>query len=377
MKLSCTKENLHQGLAVVSHLSAKNANLPILNNVLLRADVGGVRLTATNLDLTVTCQVRGKVDQPGEYTLPSRLFSDYVSLLPDERVDLDLLDTALSVVCGASKTKINGMSSGEFPLVPQISGGTKFMIPVAALEIALSRTLFAVATSEARQVLTGVFMNFVGETKSLTVAATDSYRLGESVISLKGEVMGERRVIIPARTMAELRRIIGVLKDSAEMPAELEVELTDNQVAFRYGSAELLSRTLDGVYPPYQEIIPKHAKTEITVNRVAFMQAVKRTSLFSKAGLFDVRLEVKAGGNQVELSATDAGRGENSVAVDAEITGEDNIATLNYRYLLDGVGAIGSEKVVLKLIDAVSPCVVVPKEEAGQPYVYIVMPIRQ
>ncbi len=377
MKLSCTKENLNQGLSVVGHLSAKNANLPILNNVLLRADVGGLRLTATNLDITVTSQVRGKVDQPGEYTLPSRLFSDYVSLLPDERVDLDLLDTSLSVVCGSSKTKINGMPSGEFPLVPQITGGTKFMIPVAALETALSRTLFAVATSEARQVLTGAFMSFVGETKSLTVAATDSYRLGESTVGLKGEVMGERRVIIPARTLAELRRIIGVLKDSAEMPEELEVELTDSQVAFRYGSAEILSRTLDGVYPPYREIIPKHVKTEIVINRTAFIQAVRRTSLFSKAGLFDVRLGVKAGGKELNLSAADTGRGENTVAMDAEVIGEDNAVTLNYRYLLDGVGAMSSEKIVIKLIDGVNPCVVVPKEETGQPYLYIVMPIRQ
>jgi DNA polymerase III subunit beta len=377
VKLSCTKENLHQGLAVVSHLSTKNANLPILNNVLLRADVGGLRLTATNLDMTVTCQVRGKIDQPGEYTLPSRLISDYVALLPDERVDLDLLDTSLSIVCGSSKTKINGMPSGEFPLVPQITGGTKFMIPVAALETALSRTLFAVATSEARQVLTGVFLSFAGETKSLTVAATDSYRLGEAVVSLKGEVMGERRVIIPARTLSELRRIIGVLRDSAEMPDELEIELTDNQVAFRYGNAELSSRTLDGVYPDYKQIIPKTTKTEIVVNKAAFVQAVKRTSLFSKTGLFDVRLEVKAGSKELQLTATDAGRGENLVVMDAEVTGEDNVATLNYRYLLDGVSAMGSERVIIKLIDAVNPCVVVPQEEGGQPYVYIVMPIRQ
>lgn len=377
MKLSCTKENLHQGLAVVSHLSAKNANLPILNNVLLRADVGGLKLTATNLDLTVTCQVRGKVDQAGEYTLPSRLFSDYIGLLPDERVDLDLLDTSLAIVCGSSKTKINGMVAGEFPLVPSITGGTKFMIPVSALELALSRTLFAVATSEARQVLTGAFLNFEGASKSLTIAATDSYRLGESVVTLKGDVIGERRVIIPARTMAELRRIIGVLRDSAEMPDELEIELTDNQVAFRYGSAELLSRTLDGVYPPYKEIIPKTAKTEITVNRSTLAQAVRRTSLFSKAGLFDVRLEVKAGGHELELSAADAGRGENSVAVEAEVSGEGNIATLNYRYLLDGLGAMNAEKVIIKLIDAVNPCVLVPSAADSQPYVYIIMPIRQ
>jgi DNA polymerase-3 subunit beta len=161
------------------------------------------------------------------------------------------------------------------------------------------------------------------------------------------------------------------------MPEELEVELTDNQVAFRYGSAELLSRTLDGVYPPYKEIIPKVTKTEIVVNRTAFVQAVRRTSLFSKAGLFDVKLEVKSGGKELQMSATDAGRGENVVAMDAEITGEDNAVTLNYRYLLDGVGAMTSERVIVKLIDGVSPCVVVPQDAASQPYVYIVMPIRQ
>lgn len=376
MKLSCTKENLHQGLAVVSHLSTKNANLPILNNVLLRADVGGLKLTATNLDMTVHCQVRGKVDQPGEYTVPSRLFSDYIALLPDERVDVDLLDSSLSIVCGSSKTKINGMPSGEFPLVPQIAGGTKFMLPVAELDAALGRTLFAVATSEARQVLTGVFLNFVGETKSVTIAATDSYRLGEGSIPLKGEVMGERRVIIPARTLTELRRIVSVLKDSPEISDDIEVELTDNQVAFRYGNAELSSRTLDGVYPDYKQIIPKQTKTEITLNRVAFSQAIKRASLFSKLGLFDVKLEVKSGGKEIVLSANDAGRGENTVAMDAEVTGEDNAVTLNYRYLLDGVNAMNSEKITLRLIDGVNPCLMVP-QDAKQPYLYIVMPIRQ
>ncbi len=375
MKLSCTKENLNQGLSIVSHLSAKSANLPILNNVLLRADVGGLKLTATNLDLTVTSQVRGKVDQAGEYTLPARLFGDYVNLLPDERVDLDLLDNAVSVVCGSSKTKINGLPAGDFPLVPQISGGTKFMVPVAGLEAALSQTLFAVATSEARRVLTGLLLSFSGETKSLTLAATDSYRLGECSIPLKGEVMGERKVIVPARTMAELRRIIGILKAGADAPDEMEIEVTENQVALRYGNTELLSRTVDGAYPPYKEIIPKSTKTEISVNRQEFIQAVKRASLFSKQGLFDVKLEVKPESKELQLSATDVGRGENQVVISADITGENNAVTLNYRYVLDGVSAMTSERITLKLIDATSPCVMIPA--GGQDYLYIVMPIRQ
>lgn len=339
--------------------------------------MSGLKLTATNLDMTVTCAVRGKVDQPGDYTVPSKLVADYVALLPDERVDLDLLDTSLSVVCGTSKTKINGIASSEFPLVSQVTGGVKFVVPTTAFDHALLQTLFAVSLSEARQVLTGCYLEFNGEKKILTVAATDSYRLAERQIALSGDIMGERKVIVPARTLAELRRIFGVLRDSVEMPDSLEVEITDSQVAFRYGNVELSSRTIDGVYPDYRQIIPKTSTTEIVVDKGVFSQALRRASLFSKAGLFDVKIEMKAGINEVVLSATDAGRGEHTVAVEGEQKGTDNAVTLNYRYLLDGVSAMTSDKVIVKMIDAVNPCLIVPFEKPDEQYVYIVMPIRQ
>jgi len=377
VKLSCTKENIHQGLTIVSHISGKSANLPILNNVLLRAEVAGLKLTATNLDMTVTCTVRSKVDQAGEYTVPAKLIADYVSLLPDERVDLDLLDTSLLVVCGTSKTKINGLAPSEFPLVPSVTGGVKFTVPVAPFDAALAQTLFAVSTSEARQVLTGAYLEFDGNRKMLTIAATDSYRLGERQIALTGDIMGERKVVVPSRTLAELRRIFGVLRDAVEIPETLEIEITDNQVAFRYGSVELSSRTIDGVYPDYRQIIPKTSTTEIVVDKIGFGQAVRRASLFSKAGLFDVKLEIKGGTNEVVLSATDAGRGDHTVAVEGIVTGTDNMVTLNFRYLLDGINAMTSEKVIIKLIDAANPCVLFPQGQADEKYLYIVMPIRQ
>jgi len=368
---------LYQGLAITSHLSGKNTNLPILSNVLLRADISGLKLTATNLEITVTCTVRGKVDQQGEYTLPSKLFSDYVSLLPNERVDLDLLDHAISIVCDKSKTKMNGLPSNEFPLVPPVTGGVTFSVPVKGLDDALGQILFAVATNEARQVLTGVSMHFDGLEKRLVLAATDSYRLGERTIPLATQAEGERRVIVPARTLAELRRIFGVLRESVEVPENVEVELTDSQVLFRYGTVELSSRTIEGTYPDYRQIIPKTSATEIVVNRSAFAQAIKRTSLFSKQGLFDVRIEINPADKSVTLSATDAGRGENIVTIEGEVSGNQNFVVLNFRYLLDGVNALSSESVVLKLIDATNPCVLVPHELPEENYMYIVMPIRQ
>lgn len=377
MKLSCTRENLHQGLAIAGHISGKNTNLPILSNILFRADVGGLKLTATNLELTITCTIRGKVDQPGEYTLPAKLFTDYVSLLPNERVDLDLLDHALSVTCDKTKTKIHGLPATEFPLIPPVVGGVHFLIPTQALDVALGQTLFAVATNEARQALTGVFMHFDGLNQQLILAATDSYRLGEKIIALAEHVEGERRTIVPAKTIAELRRILSVLRDNAEAPANIDVELTESQIVFRYGTVELSSRTIEGVYPDYRQIIPKTSSTEIVVNKNAFAQAVKRTSLFSQAGLFDVRLEIHPQEKTLTLSAADVGRGENTVAIEGDVTGGANAVVLNFRYLLDGVNALPSEKIILKLIDALNPCVLMPESAPEEKYLYIVMPIRQ
>ncbi len=379
MKLSCTRENLHQGLAITSHIGSKSVNLPILQNVLLKADAGGLHLTSTNLELAVSCLVRGKVDQTGEYTVPGKLFYDYVNLLPNDRIDLDLLDHALAVQCGTSKTKINGIAANEYPLIPAVTGGVIFGVNAAGFDAALGQTLFSVAMNEARPELTGVYMVFsvIDGAPVVTMAATDSYRLGEKVVPIVAGPDDEKKVIVPQRTLIEVRRIISVFRDSVDAPETIEIELTENQIAFRFGNVELTSRTLEGKYPDYRQIIPKTANTEVIVKRADLAQAVKRTSLFSKAGLFDVRLEVNVETKMLQLSATDAGRGENSVAIEAEISGPVNNIVLNYRYLLDGLNAIGTEKVAVRMIDGAAPCVLMPVEAPEEKYLYIIMPIRQ
>ncbi len=377
MKFSCTKDNLHQGLSVTSHISGKSANLPILNNILLQADIGGVRLTSTNLDLTISCMIRAKVDQPGNYTLPAKLLADYVSLLPDERIDLDLLDTSVAVHCASSKTKMHGLAASEFPAIPKVSGGIVYTVQAQAFDAALGQTLFAVSTSEARQILTGAFLYFNGDAKTVTVAATDSYRLGEKTVPLVGETLGERKVVIPARTLAELRRVLSVLRSGVESPETIDIELTDNQIAFRCGSIDLSSRTIDGVYPDYRQIIPKAFTSELILDRSALIQAVKRTALFSKNGLFDVKFEVRPEEKILKLSANDIGRGENEVTIEAEITGIANNVTLNFRYLLDGAQTLQTEKILMKMTDAMNPCILLPHGQEKIDYLYIVMPIRQ
>ena len=380
MKFSCTKENLHQGLSITSHISTKNVNLPILNNVLLKADGGGLKLISTNLEIAITCNVRGKVEQQGEYTVPSKLFFDYVNLLPNDRVDVDLLDDSLSIACASSKTKIKGIGAGDFPLIPPVTGGVKYRVDVKDLSRALSQVLFATATNESRPELAGVYVSFHGEKGGkgmLVLAATDSYRLGEAIVALKDSSEEPKDIIVPQRTLAELNRVFSVFKDDVEAADQVEIEVADNQVVFRCGGVEITSRTIEGPYPDYRQIIPSNAVTEIVLDKSEFQKAIKTVSLFAKTGLFDIRLQTMANDQKFKLSANDTQRGENNIDIDSMIEGTDNDVTVNFRYLLDGANAIGSEKIVCRLIDAASPLILKPFEAPGEQYQYVVMPIRQ
>lgn len=378
MKLSCTKENLRQGLSITSHLTTKNVNLPVLQNVLVKAEGGTIRFTSTNLEIAVSCTVRGKVDVGGECTVPSKLFFDYVSLLPNETVTIEGSGTSLSVSCAGNKTRMNGLPATEFPLVPEVIGDKTFRIPVTALRAALSQVLFAVASNESRPELTGVCARFCadGTVSTLVLAATDSYRLAEAVVPLPaGSVQGEHAAIIPARTLSEVNRILSVFKDEVDSPSEMIMKLSDNQAAFSFGSVELVSRLIEGNYPDYRQIIPKSFQTQAMLDREDFMKAVKTASLFSRTGLFDVTLEFDTVGKRLRVKATDAARGENVAECEISVEGADNKVTVNYRYLLDGLNACMNDQVAFRMIDGSNPCLLAPKEGAG--FLYIVMPIKQ
>jgi DNA polymerase-3 subunit beta len=378
MKLSVTRENLHQGLSITGHLMTKNVNLPILQNVLVKSEGGTIKLTATNLEMAVHCSVRGKVDESGEYTIPSKLFFDYVSLLPNETVHLHSNEQAVNVECGTHKTKINGLPSSEFPLVPRVSEARSIQIPVEDFRQALSQVLFAVATNESRPELTGVAFQFTshqGEGR-LILAATDSYRLAESTIPLVSPIQEDHALVVPAKTLSEVNRILSVFRDDVELPSSLTLNVSGSQVLFMYGPVELISRTIDEHYPDYRQIIPSEFRTQAIIDREDFIKAVKTASLFSKTGLFDVVLGFDAQRSELSVSATDATRGHNQSQCSADVSGSSNTVTVNYRYLLDGLQAISSDQVIFEMIDHGNPCLLTPKG-SSESYRYIVMPIKQ
>ncbi|MFC1787605.1 DNA polymerase III subunit beta [Patescibacteria group bacterium] len=378
MKFSCTRDNLHQALSITSHLTSKNVNLPVLQNVLVKAQGGAIKFTTTNLEMAIHCLVRGKVDQEGEVTIPSKLFFEFASLLPNENVQIETEEDLLHVVCGNNQTKINGLPATEFPLVPSVESSWSVNIPVETFRRALSQVLFAVATNESRPELTGVSMQFQKTDKGsiLTMATTDSYRLAESTIGLDQGPTEEKKLIIPERTLNEISRILSIFKDSVESPSEIIMKVSDSQVVFSYGTVELISRTIEGTYPDYTQIIPKQFQTESILDRDDFIKSVKAASLFSKTGLFDVSLFFDPDKKELSVRAVDSTRGENTARCTADVTGQENTVTVNYRYLLDGLNAMSTDKILFQMIDAANPCLVTPqKEDSG--YLYIVMPIKQ
>ncbi len=378
MKLSCTRENLHQGLSITSHLMTKNVNLPILQNVLMKAEGGTIKFTATNLEIAVNCIVRGKIDEPGEHTIPSKLFFDYVSLLPNETIHLQVDQDNLRLECGNYKTKINGLSSSEFPVVPRVEGEVSYQIPVEELKRSLSQVLFSVASNESRPELTGVHMKFFpfeGEGR-LRMASTDSYRLSEKTIPIVSPVVQEQSIVVPAKTLTEVNRVLSVFKDEVDLPTVVSMQLSKNQVVFTYGPVELISRVIDENYPDYEQIIPKQFQTQAVIDKEDFVKSVKTASLFSKNGLFDITLQFVPDEGMLRVQATDATRGQNTSGCKAEISGQPNTVSVNYRYLLDGLQAITDEQVLFEMIDASNPCLLSPKGKT-EAYRYVLMPIKQ
>ncbi len=375
MRFISLQENLKRGLNIVGHITSKNINLPILNNILIRVEGGNIDFVSTNLEIGIVHQVRGKIEDDGEFTVDSKLINEYVSLLSgNEKVKIEEKDSVLKIECGNYKTKIKGEPAKEFPLIPSISKDAYFSCEVIDFKKALNSVVFAVSSNDNRLELTGVLFSFFGD--KLVVAATDSYRLAEREIKVKeNNKPEEQRVIVPAKTVQEVLRILNNLEslDSPESESVVKIYLSEGQILFTVDSVELISRVINGHYPDYKQIIPSKSQTEVLVERNELIRAVKAAALFSKTGINDITLLFSK--NKILVSAFSGASGESQVDLGAEVNGDDNEITINYRYLLDGLNNIEGEKVKLSILNNTTPCVLRPEKDEN--HLYIVMPIRQ
>jgi len=377
MKISSLQENLKNGLFIVGQIAGKSVNLPILNNVLIKAKGDGIKLITTDLEVGVVASVRGKVDKEGSFTVESKVISDYISLLPNQKIDIELKEKSLSIKCENYKTTINGQNAEEFPLIPKIEKEIYYKTKTDIFKKALTQVVFAVSGSETRAELTGVLFGF--ENDKLVLAATDSYRLAEKEIKIETNNKNENksRIIVPAKTLQHLLRILSAIKneDLNNEDKEIKFYFSENQILFTIGNTELISRLIEGQYPDYKQIIPNNFSTKAMVMKTEILRAVKAAAIFSKSGTNDINIDLPAGKNKLIITAVSSQTGENISELDVEMTGQDNGVVLNHKYLLDGINNIDGEKIIININNADTPCVIRSEKEGG--YVYVIMPIKQ
>ena len=352
MKLSVMQENLARGLAVVSRAVSTRGTLPVLANVLLRTEDGGLKLTATNLEIGITYWVPGKIETDGATTVPARLFADLVSSLPgSERVDLELQGAdILHVRAGRFATHIKGIDAEEFPAIQTAGERPTTRIAQKVFRRALAETIFAAATDEARPILTGVLARFEGD--RLTLAAADNYRIAVRTVDILDPVESVS-VVIPARALAELARVLADTED----PVELVLAQARNQVLFHVEGIDLVSRLIDGQFPNYQQVLPQSHATRAELEREELLRAVRpgRAHREQSANIVKLARSADADGETGVTVTPTADVGDYEGEVEAAVEGDGTTIAFNARYLADVLDQCRCGRFALELNGPLSP----------------------
>ncbi len=374
MKFICTKENLSYALDVVSSVASKHTNLPILMNILLKVGDSKVELVATNLEVAVRVNLRAKVENEGSFTVPAKTLTDFVHLLPEEQVEVELEENELTIKCGNSSTKIKGVPADEYPEVPGVEEEHAYVIEADVFKQALAQVVFAASKNEIRPELSGIYFGLFTERHGgLVMAATDSYRLAEKKLSVE-QGKDEMRCIVPARTVYEIIRLLSLAR-SKQTETKVRLWLSENQIAIRFDDFEITSRLIEGKYPDYAQIIPSELKTTALFPISVMVNKIKAASLFTTTGVNAVVFDLNANQHTIGVSSTSTQTGEHSSEIEADVKGQENSILLNHRYVLDGLQNIVGEEAEFKVNSGEAPCLFQAKGDSS--YLYIVMPIRQ
>jgi DNA polymerase-3 subunit beta len=373
MKLSCLQENLNRGLNIVGRAVATRTTLPITNNVLLATDEGRLKLVATNLEMAISCWIGAKIEEEGSITVPARLLTEFVSSLPSDTIDIQLSPQTktLGLKCARYEARISGVDAKEFPPIPGVDDGIATKVEVEALRQAINHVVFAAATEESRPVLTGICTQFEGD--SLTLAAADGFRLAVYKLPVADAVKQKTEVIIPARTLAELNRLI------AEQEEDIDITLNPNksQVLFRLKNIELVSQLVQGTFPNYSQLIPQSYNTRVIVSVDDFLRATKTASIFARDGSGIVRLMITPGSEKnpgkISVSARSEEIGDDVGEIDATVEGDEAKIAFNGKYLTDVLSVLHEAQVALETTNPSSPGLIRPVGVDN--YTHVVMPM--
>ena len=375
MKVTVLQENLARGLGIVSRAVSPRSTLPVLANVLIASDEGRLRLSATNLELGITCWVPARIEQEGSTTVPARTFSDLVNTLPSDQVmlSLDNKTQTLNVRGGTSTNDIKCIDAQEFPPlpVPDLDGAVQ--LNVADFREMIQQVAFAASTDEARPVLMGVLVQV--EKDKLTMAAADGFRLSVRKAALSSPAPAPLTAIVPARALVELARVASDGEESIYMV----VPKGRGQVLFRVKDVEVVSQLIDGTFPDYQQIIPRKYTSRTLVSTAALLKACKQAEIFAREGSNVARLNIKSASSdlqpsEVEISATSEETGKNETIVEATVDGSGVLIAFNVKFLREALEVIKTPNVALETSAPNAPGVVKPVGD--EQFLHVIMPMH-
>jgi len=373
MKVQVLQENLVKALNIVCRLISSKSQLPVLNNILLVTEENRLKIASTNLEMGLISWIGGKIEKEGSITIPSKVFQEYVSSLPADKINLEIKENIVNLTCQSFKATFNGIAASEFPTLPKKEESFfEFSGPV--LKEVISQVAFASAADEGRPILTGVFIQV--KDNLLSFAATDGYRLSLKKIELEEKenkkISKVRKLIIPARSLNELEKMIVDQEKQEKNLVEIGLTKDENQVIFSLPDIELSTRLLEGEFPDYEKIIPGSFSSRIFLDKEEFGRAVRIASIFARDSANIVKF--KFADDRLIISANSPQVGENISEIGVKIEGEGGEIAFNYRFLLDFLNSINAEEIIFEMNGPLNPGVFKVKDD--QSLLHIIMPVR-
>jgi DNA polymerase III subunit beta len=378
MRAVCNTEAFGRKLALVSRGVSARSTIQLLGGILLEAADGALRLSATDMEISVQTSSPAEVEEEGRVVIPARIFNDIVRALPAGSFSLEHDDSGGTVrlAAGENEYRIRTYAADDFPQLPGFDAEAAFRMSGEVLVETVEKVSRSYSRDETRPVLTGILISF--EENRVRMVTTDSYRLSIKETELATTAFeGSREAIIPARAMQEVSRIF-----SGSEEEEVEVSLSENQALFRVGDVLFGTRLIDGNFPEYRRLLPTTFEREISVSREELMRTLRRVNLFAQRQTPPVPVSLSFSEGAVEVIVRNGEVGEAHERLEA--TSEDDfLISFNPGYLLDGVSAVDTEKVVFKLNEALKPGLIVPGENGENggtgeepDFLYLIMPMR-
>ena len=367
MNLTISKEQLLHGLQAVQNVVGTRTTLPILSNVLVRAEDNRLELTATDLDVTISCAVEANVKTKGATTIPVKKLFGIARELSNPEIEIEVDDkNACSIRSGPSYYKINGLSADEYPPLQKFKENKKVTLPQEKFKGMLKKTSYAISTDESRYVLNGIFITL--KEHKMTMVATDGRRLAlvDEEVDIDESSQGE--FIVPTKAVNELNRL---LQDKGNV----EIKFADNQVAFTLTDEKgfsilIISKLVEGNYPNYKQVIPSETKERVALVREEFLHALRRAEIMTSDKSNSVKLSFTRNNLAITANSPEVGEARESLAINYK--GKDIAIAFNPGYLIDPLTALPNDEIYIELIDELSPGVF----KINGPFLYVVMPMR-